>query len=79
MSEQATQAETMRKAQENAQANQKELLARAIQAKAERVDLQIALGELRSENQSHMVEQMRIGTIAVFSGILIGIILGRSV
>jgi len=79
MTEQATQAETMRKAQENAQANQKELLARAIQAKAERVDLQIALGELRSENQSHMVEQMRIGTIAVFSGILIGIILGRSV
>jgi hypothetical protein len=77
MSEQVAHQETLRTAQETAALNQKNMIEKAIAAKAERQVLQIQLGNLRAGNQEATVENIRIGSIAFFGGLLFGIFIGR--
>lgn len=76
MSEQVVHQETLRTAQETAALNQKNMIEKALAAKAERQFLQIELGNLRAENQEATVEDIREGSIAFFGGLLLGIWIG---
>ena len=75
--EQVTTAEKMREAQTLQKTNQKALIEKAIQAKAEKFAARVRLGELRAENQEAMKEKIRVGSIALFGGFLFGIFIGR--
>ena len=76
MSEQVVHQETLRTAQETAALNQKNMIEKALASKAERQFLQIELGNLRAGNQEATVEDIRVGSIAFFGGLLLGIWIG---